>query len=236
MNFGDLFTQQIIATSLWEWLAVLLALAYVLLAVRESRWCWPAAFVSTAIYSLLFFDVNLYMESALNVYYLLMAVYGWQQWRPVVSAATDAGNVNLNTDVSSKLSSNKVTSKTIIVWSWRLHLSLITGISALVFVVGYWLASNTDQDFAYVDSFTTLFAVLTTYMVAKKELHNWLYWIVIDSVSIYLYLEKGFALTAVLFGAYLLIALFGWFKWLQHYHLQNRQSVLRSPIASDYAA
>jgi len=227
MTFGELFIQQIIATSAWEWLAVLLALAYVILAVRESLWCWPAAFVSTAIYSVLFFDVNLYMESALNIYYLLMAVYGWQQWR---------GEASDKTGDKSKTAGKEASVKAIIVWSWRLHLSIIIGVSSLVVLVGYWLANSTDQDFAYVDSFTTLFAVVTTYMVAKKELYNWLYWIVIDSVSIYLYLEKGFALTAVLFGVYLLIAWFGWLKWLQHYRQQNQPMNLPSRPITDHAA
>ena len=76
-NFLETFGQQIAATSVWEWLAVALAIAYLLLAIKENIWCWAAAFFSTAIYTVLFFDVNLFMESLLNIYYLLMAVYGF---------------------------------------------------------------------------------------------------------------------------------------------------------------
>lgn len=65
----------------WEALAVTLGVAYLLLAVRESLWCWYAAFFSTAIYLWLFWQVQLPMESALQLYYLVMAVYGWYQWR-----------------------------------------------------------------------------------------------------------------------------------------------------------
>jgi len=65
----------------WEALAVVLALAYLLLAVRESAWCWAAAFVSTLIYLFLFWQGRLYMQSALQGYYLVMAVYGWWSWR-----------------------------------------------------------------------------------------------------------------------------------------------------------
>ncbi|TQV85570.1 nicotinamide riboside transporter PnuC [Aliikangiella coralliicola] len=195
-EFFSLFFEQIIATSIWEWCAVILAIAYILLAVKESLWCWPAAFVSTAIYAILFFDVNLYMESLLNLYYLVMAIYGWYMWR----FKTQGESV-----------------KPVVKWSLKVHLLLIAGISLLVFVSGFFLSEYTNQDFAYLDSFTTWFAVVTTYMVAQKVLENWLYWIVIDSISIYLYVQKGFALTAVLFFGYLVIAIFGWLKWKQHY-------------------
>ena len=69
------------AMSAWEAAAVVLGVAYLLLAMRESLWCWYAAFASTGIFLVLFWNVNLLMESALQVYYLAMAVYGWWQWR-----------------------------------------------------------------------------------------------------------------------------------------------------------
>ena len=64
-----------------ETVAVALAIAYLILAMRQNSLCWYCAFFSTAIYVYIFGDVNLYMESALNVYYMLMALYGWYQWR-----------------------------------------------------------------------------------------------------------------------------------------------------------
>ena len=69
------------AMSGWEVIAVALAIAYLLLAMKESLWCWYAAFISTAIFIMLFWDASLLMESALQIYYLAMAVYGWVQWR-----------------------------------------------------------------------------------------------------------------------------------------------------------
>ena len=64
----------------WEAIAVVFAMAYLLLAVKENILCWLFAFMSTAIYTVLFWDVSLLMESALNVYYMAMAIYGWYQW------------------------------------------------------------------------------------------------------------------------------------------------------------
>lgn len=200
-DFFQGFIIDLQATSGWEWLAVILAIAYLWLAIRESLWCWPAAFFSTSIYIFLFFDVNLYMESFLNLYYLLMAVYGWHQWKK-------------GTKGDSK--------KPIFVWSLQKHLSWIAAVTVLVLCSAYLLNNYTNQELALVDSFTTWFAVLTTYMVTQKVLENWLYWIVIDTVSIYLYVSKGFALTSVLFVIYIFLALFGWLAWKQSYDQQSK--------------
>jgi nicotinamide mononucleotide transporter len=194
--FWQKFVDQLIATALLEWVAVILAIAYLLLVIRESLWCWPAAFVSTAIYVYLFFDVNLYMESFLNAYYLIMAVYGWYQWQG---------------------SNKKNTAKSLVTkincWSIKRHVMLIAITAVIVLISSWVLKQYTDQDFALLDSFTTWFAILATYMVTQKVIENWLYWIVIDLVSIYLFTLKGFSLTAVLFLCYVVLAVIGWLSW-----------------------
>ena len=68
------------AMSPWEVTAVVLAIAYLALAIRQSLWCWAAAFASTAIYLVLMYQARLYMESGLQIFYLGMAVYGWYRW------------------------------------------------------------------------------------------------------------------------------------------------------------
>ncbi len=201
-DFYQQFIADLQATSFWEWLAVILALAYLVLSIKESLWCWPAALFSTAIYGVLFFDVNLYMESSLNLYYLLMAVYGWNQWRKT--------GPNQN-------------KKTIVEWSLVTHIYWILLLTFVVFLSAYLLSKFTDQDLPLLDSFTTWFAVFTTYLVAKKVLENWLYWIVIDAASIYLFLSKGFALTSVLFAIYIVLAFYGWLTWKRAYELQAPQ-------------
>lgn len=216
-EFLQLTLTQLLATSVWEWIAVVLALAYIWLAVQESLWCWPAAFFSTLIYAVLFFDVNLYMESLLNLYYLLMAIYGFYQWRQ--KPQTDLASSRIQTKSEIQVQSSHQT-KPVITWSLNFHLLLIVTVSSLVLISGLVLETYTNQDFAYIDSFTTWFAVVTTYMVAQKVLENWLYWIVIDGVSIYLYLQKGFAMTALLFMLYILMAVIGWKKWRAHYQQQ----------------
>ena len=186
--------------SMWEVVAVILALAYLLLAMKEKISCWYAAFASTSIYVFLFWDVNLLMESALQIYYLAMAVYGWWQWRE---------------------HSNQQQDLTIHRWTRQTHLKVLAVLVCLTLFSGYWLQLKTSAALPYLDSFTTWGAVITTYMVTRKVLENWLYWIVIDGASIYLYIDRGMSLTALLFALYVVIVVFGFFQWNTLYKQQS---------------
>ena len=198
----NLATSVMVAIHAMSWLevtAVVFALAYLLLAVRENVWCWLFAFLSTAIYTWLFWDVSLLMESALNVYYMAMAVYGWYQWTRGGSNGDDQPH-----ELGVQRMSN------------RQHAMVMSAIAVLLIISGYLLSEHSTAVWPYIDSFTTWASVITTYLVARKYLENWLYWIVIDSVSIPLYIDRGLNLTALLFVAYVIIAILGYFKWRQH--------------------
>lgn len=186
---------------IWEFLGVALGLAYVIFAARESIWCWPCALVGTAIFIFLFWDVSLLMESALNVYYLIMAIYGWWHW------------TRDKPDNESKLP--------IRTWSAKQHILTIGLIALLTLVSGTLLSDRTSAALPFLDSFTTWSAVITTWMVARKILENWLYWIVIDAASIVLYLDRSLYMTALLFVLYVFIAAYGYWEWRQHYRQQQ---------------
>ncbi|HIE88337.1 MAG: nicotinamide riboside transporter PnuC [bacterium] len=185
--------------SLLELIAVVLAIAYLLLAVRQHIACWYAAFISTAIFLYVFWQVNLYMESGLQVYYLGMAVYGWWAWQ----RGRSEGKPGL----------------TISTWSLRQHLIVIVIVVVATFVSGT-LLSGTEQRLGYLDSFTTWGAVVATFMVTRKVLENWLYWIVIDSASLFLYFDRELYFTMILFLVYLVIIFFGFRSWLREYRLE----------------
>ena len=198
------------AMSVWEILAVVLGVFYLVLAMKERIECWYAAFVSTAIYSVLFWDVNLLMESALQIYYLLMAVFGWHQWRKKSDQQNDL---------------------LIHTWSLKNHLMVLLSLIVLVGLSGYFLAANTSAAWPYVDSFTTWGSVITTYMVARKVLENWLYWLVIDSVSIFLYFDRELYLTALLFALYVVLVIIGFYQWRREYQQQMQIKLQRQPLA-----
>ena len=185
-----------------ELVAVVLAIAYLLLAVRQHIACWYAAFISTAIFLYVFWQVNLYMESGLQVYYLGMAVYGWWAWQGGRSKGKPGLTINT--------------------WSLRQHLIVIGIVVVATFVSGT-LLSGTEQRLGYLDSFTTWGAVVATFMVTRKVLENWLYWIVIDSASLYLYFDRELYFTMILFLVYLVIIFFGFQSWLREYRLEAQE-------------
>ena len=180
------------AMSPWEVAAVLLALAYLVLAIRENVACWIAAILSTSIYIVLMFQVGLYMESALQLFYIAMAVYGWYSW-------THGEGPDHKLEVSS--------------WPLSRHIAPLSAIAILTVVSGYLLENFSDAALPYLDSFTTWGAIVTTWMVACKIIQNWHYWFVIDSVSVYLYISRGLWLTALLFILYLVLIVVGYREW-----------------------
>lgn len=200
--FNDAFAQAT-AMTYWEGLAVVLALAYLLLAMRGSIWCWPAAFGSTLIYTLLFWEVSLLMESLLNGYYLLMAVYGFWVWR--FGGDTGEGTRYRRLPFSQ-------------------HTLIIAATAVTALGMGYVMDTYTQADMAYLDSMTTCFAVVTTVMLAYKVVENWIYWVVIDLASIYLYLNKSLILTSCLFVLYVGLAAASYFIWRRAYEHQPRLS------------
>ena len=184
--------QQAATLSLLEVIAVVMALMYLVLAIRQNIWCWFGAGISTAIYVYLFFDARLYMQSALNGFYFAMAIYGWVVWR-----------------------SGQQEEKKLPVISWPLltHVYAILFIAAVGFVNGYVLDTQTDSQHAYVDAIIAWGAIWATFLVARKVLENWWYWLVIDIASIFIYWSRDLQLTSVLFAVYVIMIPFGLVSW-----------------------
>ncbi len=166
------------AMSAWEAAAVVLGVAYLLLAMRESLWCWYAAFVSTGIFLVLFWQRG--PADGVRPAGLLPGNGGVR----LVAVATRRRRRRPSWPFPAGTPAS----------TWQ-RLRRCCWLSA---VSGALLQHYTDAALPYLDSFTTWGSILTTWMVARKILENWLYWLVIDSVSIYLYLDRGLYLTALL--------------------------------------
>lgn len=175
--------------SVIESVAVFFSILYVILATQESIWCWGAAVISVSLYIYICFFAQLYAETGLQVFYLLMAFYGYYIWN------------------------KKEQSLQISEWSIGKHFFITTIGAILTFLLGFYISIYTSAKMPIIDSFTTIFSVFATYMVVKKILGNWLYWIVIDIVSIYLYYSRDLHLTSLLFIAYTIIAISGYLSW-----------------------
>ena len=175
-----------------EVVAVVMAILYLLLAIRENIWCWACAGVSTVIYVYLFLSAQLYMESALNVFYFGMAIYGWSIW---YRGRTDGHELPVTK------------------WTIPVHAYAIAAIIAASWISGYLLDTRTDAAFPYIDSLTTWAAIWATFLVARKVLENWWYWLVIDIASIFIYWSRDLQLTSLLFVIYVIMIPFGLISW-----------------------
>jgi nicotinamide mononucleotide transporter len=181
----------------WEVLAVLFGIAYVLLAAKESLWTWLFAFLSTIIYTLLFWEGALVSSSLLNFYYMIMAVYGFILWR-------SGGEQGEELEISQ--------------WSLKKNFFvLVIGLMTAA-LLGYLSDTYTDARFAYLDTFVMVFSVIATWMLANKVLENWFYWMVIDSTAIVLYWKSGYLATIILFLLYVILAFYAYYSWRKAYY------------------
>lgn len=177
-----------------EALAVLFAVIYLLLAVKQDVKCWFAAIISSTLYFFIMYKAGLYMEAWLQIFYIVMAFYGIQQWT---------------------VTNNNQSKFIVRSWRWNTHFWVIAIIIILAIITGLLLEKFTNAALPFLDGLTTWGAIITTYMVAKRLLENWIYWFVIDMISIYLFLSRGLFLTAILFCIYLVIIFFGYRSWIK---------------------
>jgi len=191
--------------------AVLLAVAYLVLAIRENRWCWPAGIGSALLYLGVFYGAGLYMEAWLQLFYGAMGLYGWWSWRPA----------NRGAGVPAPLRIQR--------WPPGRHALALTAVTGLSLVSGLLLARYTDAASPYLDSFVTFGAILTTWMVARKILENWLYWFVIDAVTLGIALEQGLKATAGLFALYLVLVVVGWRRWQRAWQRDRQRDLEATP-------
>ena len=172
--------------------AVIFAILYLILAVKQNILCWIAGIISSVLYFFIMQKAGLYMEAYLQVFYVVMGIYGWSQW-----SASNASNPSFIVNT----------------WSKYQHMIAISIILALSLLSGFLLERYTDAALPFLDALVSWGAVVATYMVAKKLLENWIYWFVIDATSIFLFIERGLWLSAILFATYLVIIFLGYQSW-----------------------
>jgi len=194
------FAQPWSLVRLLEPVAIATGLVYVLLILRRDRYGWVAGAASSSIYVYLSARAQLPMQSALQGYYVVMAVYGWFSWTR--NASQDEGRIHS--------------------WPLRTHALVAAGIVLASLLSARLLARETHAAWPLLDSLTTWTSFVATFMVTRSVLQNWLYWISADIVTIFLFAAQGYPPTAGLFLAYAIIACFGFRAWLRRFRLQPR--------------
>lgn len=194
-NIVNMFMEQWQQQSLLEIAAVVFSMLYPWLAARQNILCWPAALLSTSLYAYVFWESNLPFNSALNVYYLAMAVYGWVRW------TKDASGHELHVSTSPLL----------------YHIIAVPTLLICGFALSHLVTFSWEGTDLYLDAMVTVFSVYATYLMVNKILENWLFWIVINGFACYLYFSNGLLLTGILFIGYFFFALYGYCEWKRDY-------------------
>jgi nicotinamide mononucleotide transporter len=184
------------ATSPLEAASVALGLAYAVLAVRRSRWCWITGGLSSAIMIYLSVHARLPMQAALQVYYVVISAYGWWHWTREEQAQ--------GTLVVSTL-------------PLRQQLVACVAVGIISALTARWLATHTQAAWPFLDSLTTWGSLYATWLQARVKLENWLYWIFIDSALGFLFGTQGLYFVALLSGVYLGVSAVGFMRWLKTY-------------------
>ncbi len=200
--FATAFTLWGSPTTWLEIVAFILALAMVGFNIRELHWGWPLAVISSLMYFALFWQSKLYGDASLQIFFALIAFWGWWQW------LRGAG------DASAGLPVVRLSRKGVI---WTIALSAL-----LWPVSGYFLKTYTDTDVPWWDAFPTALSVVGQYLLGRKYIENWLMWIVVNVASVALFAYKGLWLTVILYTLFIALSVAGWRAW------QRRLIPLRS--------
>lgn len=168
-----------------------LSLAMVIGNQRQWIGAWPLAIAASLLYGLLFLHGKLYGEAGLQVFFILLAAWGWLQWwRGVDGHALPVQRLQRR--------------------GWLLSLAAIA-IGAPLF--GWWLDQHTDSPLPYWDAVPTVASVVATFQLGRKYIENWPFWIAINAVSVGLFWHKGYWLTVILYAAFIPLAIRGWQIW-----------------------
>lgn len=182
----------LIQTSATEWAGFICALAYIILIAFENSWGWLFGIIASALTVYLCFTGNLFFESALNIFYVIIGFYGWYQWL--------YGSAEKNEIQITRLPLLKNT-----------YLILLGTIVWIPFA--FFASKYSTQALPYLDAFITAFSIIATWMTAKKLIENWLYWIALDSLGVLLFANRGFYLFALLNIIYITMSFAGYFSW-----------------------
>ncbi len=177
-----------------ELLGAILGIVYIFFSIRQSILTWPVGLLTSALYVSVFFSTKLYADMGLQMYYIVISIYGWHEWIWGNSATK-----------SEPLKVSRL--------NFRLGI-LLAAISFMLFILMWFILDNyTDSTVPVADSLATSLSIVATWMLARKILEHWLVWIFVDAFSIGLFLYKELYPTVILFAVYTIMAVVGYIEW-----------------------
>lgn len=182
-----------------EILGVITGIIYLWLEYKASIHLWIVSIIMPLIYLVVYHDAGLYADMAINIYYLIIALYGWLSWK-----YTSVFKVNIK-EPKQELNIAHTTPKQ---WLAMLITFIVCHISISLSLIYF-----TDSDVPWFNGLTSALSIVGMWMLARKLIEQWFVWIVVDLLSAILYMTKDLKLTSILYIAYAIVAIFGYLKW-----------------------
>jgi nicotinamide mononucleotide transporter len=197
-----------------ELLGAILGIAYIFFSIRQSILTWPVGLLTSALYVVVFFVSKLYADMGLQVYYVVISIYGWYEW-----VRGDSATHEQSIPVS------RITTKMI---------GVLSVVSVFLFLlIWYILKEFTDSPVPMADALATAVSIVATWMLARKILEHWLLWIFVDAFSVGLFLYKQLYPTVVLFVIYTVMACIGYIEWKRDLKNNERRKQSNGSIATN---
>ena len=183
-----------------EIVGALIGFIYIFFEIKVNKWMWPIGILTSIFYIIIFFNSKFYADMSLQFYYIVISIIGWYWW-------------NKEQNLNKELKIRKL-NKTLL-------LQLILSSTIVFIFLSYILVNYTDSPLPYWDSLTTALSIIATWMLARKIIEQWILWIIIDLISMLLYLYKGLYPTSILFLIYSGLAIIGYLQWKKLYLIKN---------------
>lgn len=177
-----------------EIIGATLGLIFLFLEIKENVWLWPVGLLSSAFYVAIFFSAKFYADMGLQVYYVLISIYGWYKWWRGSDSSEEDDLPIVRMDI-------------------RLALTLSLVTAAIFFGIAEVLNRYTDSPVPYWDAFISALSIVATWMLAKKIIEMWWIWVIANFVSLCLYFWKGLYPSVVLFFFYTVMSFAGYYAW-----------------------
>ena len=189
----DSFLGQLSAQSPMDWAISITAIIYVVLAARENAWCWAWGIVSCGLWAYAdFAKYNLWVDGILQLFYVVMGIWGLYVWK-------------FGGSQKKELPIGRMVPKE--------HFMTVASGLVLTLALGYVFSKWTPTALPYQDSFITAFSILATLLTVRKKLENWLYWIMADTLAVFLFAARGAVFFALVMLLYTIIAINGYLYW-----------------------
>jgi nicotinamide mononucleotide transporter len=195
-----------------EFAAVIFGLLSVYLTTKENLWCWPTGIIMVVLYVIVFFHAKLYSDVIENAIYIPLQIFGWWAWIYGGKKKDD-------------LCVTRLSPVWIVFW--------IVEIIVVSYLVGYFMANFTDAVVPYLDAFTTVLSLTAQIIMSYKKIENWIMWIIVDILAVYIYSIQGLFMTTGLYILFLILAISGLLSWLKSMKKHKGISKWQKPFPAE---